>query len=177
MRRVGRTPLAGGGCRERWLDRGYCGRMREPSKIGGMAMLYCRPAGAARLSVEPQLASWDRAGSPGQLRLSNFLAHVDATAAPMIAAAVGRLSVELIVGLPHGVSLAEGGRDLDNYLYPVAQRLGPPRVAAMFGRKIHGPSALAVSPAQLDTTTTISQFSTRITGSYERKEWKETPRP
>ncbi len=85
----------------------------------------------------------------------------------MIAAAVGQLSVELIVGLPHGVSLAEGGRDLDNYLYPVAQRLGPPRVAAMFGRKIHGPSALAVSPAQLDTTTTISQFSTRITGSYD----------
>lgn len=36
--------------------------------------------------------------SPGQLRLANFLAHVDATAAPMAAAAAGRLSVELIVG-------------------------------------------------------------------------------
>jgi hypothetical protein len=44
------------------------------------------------------MASWDRAGSPGQLRLANFLAHVDATAAPMAAAAAGRLSVELIVG-------------------------------------------------------------------------------
>jgi hypothetical protein len=148
----------------------------EPLKIGGMAMLYCRPAGAARLSVEPQLASWDRAGSPGQLRLAYFLTHVDATAAPMVAAAAGRLSVELIVGLPYEVSLTGGGRDLDNYLYPVAQRLGPPQVVAMFGRKIHGPSSLAVSPAQLDTTMTSPQFSTRITGSYARKEWKETLR-
>jgi hypothetical protein len=148
----------------------------EPSKIGGMTMLYCRPAGAVRLSIEAQLASWDRAGSPGQLRLANFLAHVDATAAPMAAAAAGRLSVELIVGLPHEVSLTGGGRDLDNYLYPVAQRLGPPQVAAMFGRKIHGPSSLAVSPAQLDTTMTSPQFSTRITGSYARKEWKVTLR-
>jgi hypothetical protein len=29
----------------------------EPPKIGGMTMLYRRPAGAARLSVEPLLAS------------------------------------------------------------------------------------------------------------------------
>jgi hypothetical protein len=148
----------------------------EPSKIGGMAMLYRRPAGAARLNVEPQLASWDRAGSPGQLRLANFLAHVDATAAPMVAAAAGRLSVELIVGLPSEVALTGGGRDLDNYLYPVAQRLGPPQVAAMFGRKIHGPSSLAVSPAELNPAMTSPQFSTRITGSYARKEWKETLR-
>jgi len=141
-----------------------------------MAMLHGRPAGTARLSVEPQLASWDRAGSPGQLRLANFLAHMDATAAPMIAAADGRISVELIVGLPVEVPLTAGSRDLDNYLYPVAQRLSPSRVAAMFGRKIHGPSSLAVGQARLEATMTMPQFSTRLSGSYERKEWKETLR-
>ena len=40
--------------------------------------------------------------------------------------------------------LTEGGRDLDNYLLPIAQRLGPRRAAAMFGRKTHGASWFAV---------------------------------
>lgn len=56
-----------------------------------------------QLSVEPQLASWDRAGHPSQLRLASFLAHVDAVAAPIIATEDGRLAVELIVGLPAGL--------------------------------------------------------------------------
>lgn len=137
-------------------------------------MLYCRPAGAVQLTVEPQLASWDRAGSPGQVRLGNFLSHAEATAAPMLVAESGRLTVELLVGLPDHLPLTSGGRDLDNYLFPLAQRLGPARIAAMFGRKIHGPSSLAISPAQPRKTVVPAQFSTRISGSYERKEWKAT---
>jgi hypothetical protein len=46
-------------------------------------------------------------------------------------------------------------------------------VAAIFGRKIHGPSSLAVGPAQLDTAKAVPQFSTRMFGSYVRKEWKQ----
>lgn len=69
--------------------------------------------------------------------------------------------MELIVGLPDDVPLTVGGRDLDNYLNPVARRLGPPRIAAMFGRKIHGPSSLAVGLAQPDAAMAIPQFSTR----------------
>ena len=47
-------------------------------------------------------------------------------------------------------------------------------MAAIFGRKIHGPSSLAVGPAQPDTAkAAISQFSTRMAGSYQRKEWKQ----
>src|SRR6185437_10669198 len=45
-----------------------------------------------------------------------------------------------IVGLLDRVPLTAGDRDLDNYLFPVAQRLGPRRAAAMFGRKTHGAS-------------------------------------
>jgi hypothetical protein len=97
-----------------------------------------------RQSVKPQLASWDRAGHPSQVKLARFLAHVDAIAGPVLAAVGGRVAAELIVGFSDGVSLIDGGHDLDNYLFPVAQRLGPERVAAIFGRKIHGPSSLAL---------------------------------
>jgi hypothetical protein len=46
-------------------------------------------------------------------------------------------------------------------------------VAAIFGRKIHGPSSLAVGPAQPDTAEATPQFSTGMAGSYERREWKQ----
>jgi hypothetical protein len=107
------------------------------------------------------------------VRLAGFLAHVDAVVAPELAAASGRVAVELTVGLPGTVSLIDGGRDLDNYLFPVARRLGPERVAAIFGRKIHGPSSLAVGPAEPQEAVASTQFSTHMTGSYERKEWKQ----
>jgi hypothetical protein len=113
-----------------------------------MAMVYRRPTGVMRQSVKPQLASWDRAGHPSQVKLARFLAHVDAIAGPVLATVSGRVAAELIVGFSDGGALIDGGHDLDNYLFPVAQRLGPERVAAIFGRKIHGPSSLAVGPAQ-----------------------------
>jgi hypothetical protein len=120
------------------------GRVRAQDTMTSMATVYRRPADAVRLSVQPQLASWDRAGHLSQERLAGFLAHVDAAAGPVMTAVDGRVAVELTVGLPDSVPLTGGGRDLDNYLFPVVQRLGPERVAAMFGRKIHGPSSLAV---------------------------------
>jgi hypothetical protein len=95
--------------------------------------VYQRPAGAVRLSVEPQLASWDRAGHPSHVELAGFLAHVDGVAGPVLTTVNGRVATELIIGFSDDVSLIAGGRDLDNYLFPVAQRLGPKRVAAIFG--------------------------------------------
>jgi hypothetical protein len=138
-----------------------------------MATVYRRPVGVMRHSVKPQLASWDQAPHPSQVKLARFLAHVDAIAGPVLATVSGRIAAELIVGFSDGVSLTDSGHDLDNYLFPVAQRLGPQRVAAIFGRKIHGPSSLAVGPAQLDTAGVTPQFSTRMAGSYELPEWKQ----
>jgi hypothetical protein len=134
--------------------------------------MYCRPAHPIRLSVEPQLASWDRAGSVSQVKLGHFLDHAEAVAAPMMTAVDGPLAVELTVGLPGQLSLTSGGRDLDNYLFPLAQRLGPARIAAMFGRKVHAPSSLAIGQAEPDRVTSPPQFSAQIVGSYVRKEWK-----
>jgi hypothetical protein len=141
--------------------------------MAAMATVYHRPEGAVRLSVEPQLASWDRAGHPSQVKLAGFLAHLDAVAGPVLAGASGRVAVELVVGLGDDVPLIGGGRDLDNYLFPVAQRLGPARVAAMFGRNVHGYSSLAVGPAQPHAAEVMPQFSTRLSGSYARTDWKQ----
>ena len=131
-----------------------------------MTTLYCCPTRRVALSVQPQLASWDIAGSPGQVSLGDFLDHAEAAAAPTMAALDGLLAVELTVGLPGELSLTGGGRDLDNYLFPLAQRLGPARIAAMFGQKVHGPSSLAVGWAQPDHGVSPPQFSAQVAGSY-----------
>ena len=107
------------------------------------------------------------------MKLARFLAHVDAIAGSVLATVSGRVAAELIVGFSDGACLIDGGHDLGNYLCPVAQRLGPQRVAAIFGRKIHGPSSLAVGPAQPDTAGTTPQFSARMTGPPERRQWKQ----
>ena len=138
-----------------------------------MAMVYRRPAGVMRQSVKPQLASQDRAGHPSQVKLGRFLAHVDAIAGPVLAAVRGRVAAELIVGFSDGISLTDDGHDLGSYLFPVAWRLGPQRVAAIFGRKICGPSSLAVGPARPDPAGATPQFSARLAGSPARKQWKQ----
>jgi hypothetical protein len=46
-------------------------------------VVYRQPVGAARLSVESRLASWDRAGYPNQVALTDFLTHVDDLTAPL----------------------------------------------------------------------------------------------
>jgi hypothetical protein len=136
--------------------------------------LYRCPAGPVRLGVEPRLASWEVAGHPSQVQLTAYLDAVEAIAVPLAAGVPGRVVIELVVGLPDTACLTSGGRDLDNYLYPVAQRLGSSRLAAVFGRKTHGPSSwLAVGPAVADPTAPAAMFTTRMTGSYERTEWKQ----
>src|SRR5207248_7305040 len=131
-------------------------------------------ADALPLTVASRLASWDRMEHPSQRALADFLAHLDAVTAPALAAADGLLVVELMVGFPDHMPLTGGGRDLDNYLYPVAQRLGPARLAAVFGRKIHGPSSVAVGAARPAPVVAAPQFTTRLSGSYERRSWQDT---
>lgn len=73
--------------------------------------------------------------------------------------------------------LDSGGRDLDNYLYPVVRRLGADRFHAVWAQKAYGGSSLAV-----DSTSRIREprasdgwsFSGAVTGSGgQSKRWKE----
>src|SRR5262245_66058728 len=98
--------------------------MRARTTMTDMATVYRRPVGVMRQSVKPQLASWERAGHPSQVKLGRFLAHVDAIAGPVLATVRGRVAAELPMGFSDDVSL---------------------------GRKIHGPSSLALGPAQPGT--------------------------
>jgi hypothetical protein len=74
--------------------------------------------------------------------------------------------LELTIGLPDDVPLASGGRDLDNYLLPVAQRIGANQVVAAFGRKIWGRSSFAISSAKPAIDRVDAAFTTTtMTGS------------
>ena len=87
----------------------------------GMAVIFRRPPTAVRLKVAPQLASWDKEGTPSQLRLAGFLAHVAEVAGPVVAAASGRVAVELTVGLPGHQPLIDGGRHYPRHIWLVRE--------------------------------------------------------
>jgi hypothetical protein len=146
-----------------------------PGGHDAMVAVYHRPVGRVWLTEPPELASWDRAGSPCQLRLARFLAHADALASPLLTGA-GPFAVGLGVGVPETRALDTDGRDLDNYLYPLIRRLGPGRVTAAFGRKTRGRSWLAIEPARPDPAPAAPQFTALVTGSYVRPDWKRTLR-
>ena len=68
------------------------------------------------LVADTVLESWNAANHPDQLRLRD---HLD-----KVAAQLGVQSwTTLVLGLPEPLSLDSGGRNLDNYQFPVARRL------------------------------------------------------
>jgi hypothetical protein len=83
--------------------------------------------------------------------------------------------LELTVGLRSGLALDRGGRDLDNYLLPIARRIGAHRIDAMFGRKLHAAtSTIAVGTAvQRHDLPGEPQLLIRVTGSSESPAWKQ----
>jgi hypothetical protein len=86
-------------------------------------VFFARPPAAGRvLTVAPALASWDRAGSPGQVRLAAFVAEVGSTVAAMLPVTPGPLGLRLEIGLPDKVPLL-AHHDLDTYLFPLVPRL------------------------------------------------------
>ena len=127
------------------------------------------------LQIKPELASWERAGHPSQVRLSRFLDHVATLAEPVGAGVDGPLAIEMVVGLPENVTLIAGGRDLDNFLCPVAQRIGAGRLAAVFGRKVHAArSSLAVGPAVPQAGAPVPQFTTHRSGHTNTRHGKRS---
>jgi hypothetical protein len=58
------------------------------------------------------------------------------------------LALALEVGLPPTVPAEAGGHDLDDYLFPVVERLGPVRFDAVFAAKAQARSSyLCIGPA------------------------------
>jgi hypothetical protein len=139
--------------------------------------LFATPDPGARLvlSGAPLLESWNVADHPDQLRLRAYLDSVAVALNVGEWAPYEQYSIELVVGLPDCLPVDRGGRDLDNYLYPLARRLGPGRIVAAFGRKTHQPqSTIAVAPAELaDRPTGPPQLVVRTSVSAQTAAWKQ----
>jgi hypothetical protein len=106
--------------------------------LADVELLFARPLAApGDLHPAPLLESWEAVNHPAQQRLRTYLDNVESLIGKSIPADRGHLTVELTVGLPEVTPLISGGRDLDNYLMPVARRIGAGRLDAVFGRKHH----------------------------------------
>jgi hypothetical protein len=74
------------------------------------------------LGLPPELASWNAAGHPDQVRLAISLADAEQILAPGIEALDSPLALRLDVGLPDSTPLLDQ-HDLDNYLHPLTSHL------------------------------------------------------
>jgi hypothetical protein len=114
--------------------------------VGARSPAYHVPrAVAVPLTRQPRLASWDAAGHPAQIALSDFLDHAMLDL-QQHRQAPAPWALELDIGLPASTRLLDN-HDLDNYLYPLARRLGAGNIVSARARKRHRDHSLA----RLDT--------------------------
>lgn len=133
--------------------------------------MYRRPTTAGvRLKVAPVLESWNAHNHPDQLRLSTFLDAVEASLS--LPPEDEHLALELQVGLPRTRSLTSGGGDLDNYLFPIARRLGPARLDAVFGVKRHSPDSILVAGSAMTRSSRVPDMTVRTSTSATSRAWK-----
>lgn len=149
-----------------------------PRASPGDFALYDRPnRHVIPLSTPPRLESWDAASSPSQVALRGYVDELAELAEPKLRAFSGPPALALRVGLPPDVALDSGGRDLDNYVFPVVRRLGADRFDAVWAEKAHGASSLAVdsmSPIQAPPVSEGWSFAGAVPGSSaQSKRWKE----
>lgn len=116
-------------------------------------VFYARPEFAgSTLSVPPALASWDTAGSPGQVRSAAFAADVQAAIAPTLRVTPDPLALRMDIGLPDIVPLL-ALNDLDNYLFPLVPKLTQAtgrQFASVWATKRHAASS-SVAVCQTQT--------------------------
>ncbi len=146
-----------------------------PSDAARRFHLFAPPGGPLiSLEIAPQLASWDRAGRPSQLRLAKFLDHLMSRLSPD-GVPDGPLIFGLNVGLPGHVPLLID-HDVENYLYPAITRLRPHAIESVWGEKVHRDRSTAVlckaEPLSLEALAGWSFAYVRTQCSTATEEWK-----
>jgi len=145
--------------------------------------VYEEPSGLpVVLHVPPRLASWDAKGHPSQVALASYLDALEAGLGPLPAASRGRRAVKLSVGLG-SLPLTTGGRDLDNYAYPVAARLGAASIAAMFVEKhpgsassiVVGDAVAADPPGESWSHATITTSASAASAAWKHEVASQVP--
>ncbi|MFC7597502.1 hypothetical protein ACFQU3_19450 [Terrabacter sp. GCM10028922] len=137
------------------------------------ARWFARPEGEGlTLRKAPQLASWNKATDPDQVRLREYLKDTAELLAPSLMR--GPWALRLDVGLPTGRNLIDLA-DLDNYAFP------PPYCAARTWcrcgapsdtRRPHGPLVVRAQEVAAPETT----FTKRTSASSQTKAYKEQVR-
>ncbi|MBU2664305.1 hypothetical protein KOI35_12450 [Actinoplanes bogorensis] len=137
-------------------------------------VFYARPdAVPMPLAGVPALASWDKAGSPGQVQSTAFTSHVTSLVAGPLAGLAGPVALSLHVATDNTTS-----HDLDNYLFPLVPRITAStgrQFASVWGSKGREPaSSITVGPARpVDDPGGVYAFSVRTTASAESVAYKQ----
>ena len=133
---------------------------------------YARPEGDTQeLRVTPRLASWNKADDPDQVRLR---AYLDDTEALLSDSRIdGPWALRLDIGLPPGRDLLDMA-DLDNYAYPLANRLKDSSLVSVWCTKEHSEhSYVRVEAAREVPTPSAEILTVRTTASASTLAFKE----
>lgn len=178
-------PSCAGGPREGqgslvWLE--ASGRRTRASVVcvAVEPVFYARPDGPAiQLQAAPRLASWNRADDPDQVRLTAALDDAEALLAGTVAALSGPVALRLDVGLAAQVPLLEA-HDLDNYAFPLANRLTQGRglpVVTVWATKAIAPRSFvrceAAAPGPPRGAGSDFRATVRTTSSSESAAYKQ----
>ncbi|CUU54987.1 hypothetical protein Ga0074812_10467 [Parafrankia irregularis] len=141
-------------------------------------VFYAQPPGeGVVLGVEPALASWDRANSPGQVRSAAFIGDVHGAVTDPIRATPGPLALRLDIGLAGDAPL-HTAHDLDNYLFPLVPKLiartGRDFVSVWATKRHAATSSVEVTTAvPAEDPGGVCVFEVRTTASASTTAYKE----
>jgi hypothetical protein len=132
---------------------------------------YARPEGDNQmLRVAPRLASWNKADHPDQVRLR---AYLDDTEALLAASRIdGPWALRLDVGLPIGRNLLDMA-DLDNFAYPLADRLKNPNLVSVWCTKQHSEQSFVRIEAAREKPEPSDVLVAKTTASAQTPLYKE----
>lgn len=124
-----------------------------------------------QLRVAPRLASWNKAGDLDQIRLRAFL---DDTQALLTNSRIDNpWALRLDVGLPIGRDLL-GAADLDNYAYPLANRLKDPGLVSVWCTKQRSEKSFArIEAARVVPPPSVDVMVASTTASSSTTAYKE----
>ena len=110
-------------------------------------VFYERPEGdAAVLRETPRLSRWNRSGDPDQVRLTVAVDSAERLIRPQWDAVRGPIAIRMDVGLHRSTPLLNRD-DLDNYLLPLAGRLGRGRIVSAWAESPYFTFSSLVTPS------------------------------
>ena len=123
------------------------------------------------LATPPRVSSWDRSTAASQIKLSAYVAHVERLLHDDLDRLAGH-DIALALHVQAGVDASSG--DLDNYLLPVAHRVGGHRLTAAFGLKGAHRAAVGVATAVRAPAPGAWAFARAVSGrSAETLTWRQ----